>query len=73
MDQGGGVVLNNGRWRRRVKTVIVWSDYDSYFISNPFLEVVYLFHVKKYIHTRKYSLINFTTLQLTVLMHFSTP
>ena len=25
----------------------LWSDYDSYFISNPFLEVVYLFHVKK--------------------------
>ena len=46
----------------------LWSDYDSYFISNPFLEVVYLFHVKKYIH-RKYSLINFTALQLTVFMH----
>ena len=27
----------------------LWSDYDSYFISNPFLEVVYLFQVKKYI------------------------
>ena len=25
----------------------LWSDYDSYFISNPFLEMVYLFHVKK--------------------------
>ena len=23
--RGGGVVLNNGRWRRRVKTVIVMS------------------------------------------------
>ena len=54
MDQG--VVLNNGRWMRTVDTsdsdeldhrYYLWSDYDSYFISNPFLEVVYLFHVKK--------------------------
>ena len=25
----------------------LWSGYDSYFISNPFLEVVYLFNVKE--------------------------
>ena len=51
MDQG--VVLNNRRWMRTVEISDSdeldhpWSDYDSCFISNPFLEVVYLFHVKK--------------------------
>ena len=52
-------------------TYYLWSDYDSYFVSIPFLEVVFLFHVKKYIHTRKYSLINFTALQPTAFMHFT--
>ena len=55
-----GVVLNNERWMRTVETrdsdeldhrYYLWSDYDSYFISNPFLAVVYLFRVKKKVYT----------------------